>query len=51
MWGPAQEDATDGECRTSHLGVVLLRGDTGGAVVWGVDLCVVVSNGAEARGS
>ena len=30
---------------------ILSRGDTGGAVVWGVDVGVVGANGAEYRGS
>ena len=35
---------------TGRLGTVLSRSDTGGVVVWGVDLGFVGANGAEGRG-
>ena len=49
--GPSREDATERGSRIGRLGKVLLRGDTGGVVVWGGDLIVVGANGAEARWS
>ena len=41
----------EGGGEISHIGEVLLCGDTGGVVVWGGDLVIVGANGAEARGS
>ena len=49
--GEAPEDDTEGGGGTSHLGKVLLRSNTGSAVVWGGGVVVVGANGAEARGS
>ena len=49
--GETREDATEGGGRISHLGNVLSRGNTGGALVWGGDVGAVGSNGAEVRDS
>ena len=41
----------EGGCGTGRLGKVLLRGNTGGAVVWGREVGVVGANGTDARES
>ena len=44
------ENALEGGGRAGHLGKVLSRGNTCGAVVCGRDVVVVGENGTEARG-
>ena len=47
----SQKDATEGGGRAVRLVEVLSHGDTGGVLVWGGELGVVGTNGAEAGGS
>ena len=49
--GAVWEDAMEGGCGTGRLGKVLLRGNTGSAVVWGREVGVVGANGTDARES
>ena len=48
--GEAREDSMEGGGGAGHLGEVLSRGNTGGAVFWVEDLGVIRSNVAEAGG-
>ena len=49
--GATRENATEGGGVSGRLGKVLLRVNTGGAIVWGGDVGVFCANGAEFRGS